>query len=63
MEMGENMDLPCSIQTGILRNQHMLVIWRQGMVSKHSCAKLYQSHHHIAVSPSVWGSVFQFTLI
>lgn len=30
MEMDENMDLPYSIQTGILRNQHMLVIWRQG---------------------------------
>lgn len=63
MEMDENMDLPCSIQTERLRNQHMLVIWREGIVSKHSCAKLYQGHRHIAVSPSVGGSVFQFMLI
>lgn len=24
------------------------------MVSSHSCAKLYQGHHHTAVRPSIW---------
>lgn len=63
MKMDKNMDLPCSIQTGTLRNQHIPVIWRHGLLSEHSCAKLYQGHHDIAVSPFVWGSFFQLVSV
>lgn len=33
------------------------------MVSKHSCAKLYQDYHHVAVSPSVRSNAFQLMSI